>query len=887
MHSWTEKIQGSNFAPPIGVLMFLMILRLFISMVAVCAVGLAQNCTSMTLSPASANVTANGSSSSFTVTVGPANCAVTAVSDSDWIAISNINRATATQVTISYTVAPYTGTKPRPQGNIIVNGGQGNYAINQAGITCTYTLNQQSANISGGGGSGTFQVNTNSACTWTAVAADAFVTINSFDGLGNGSVSYTVAPNPNNTERTSSINVNGTIFNITQSPACSFTVAPAFATVIEKAATGTLAVTANSNTCARTAVSDVSWLTISLGASGTGNGTVGYAIQANTTPATRTGHIQVVDATFTVTQNGANCNYAISPGSQKFTAAGGAGSFNLTTTCTWTVSAADPWVFFNGTAAGTGNASFSFTVGSNSTALTRNSSILVGTGQFFISQTGAACNITLGSSSQDVPVAGLVGSVTVTAQDGCNWTSVSNSPWITVNAGAAGSGSGTVAFTAAANTTSSARSGSITIGNKLYTITQAGATCSYAIDPMSASIQSGSFNGNINVTTACSWAAVASVPWMTITSGATATTGGGTASYSVASNASAQTRSGTIKIGDQTFSLSQAGATCTLTLSPTTTSLDGPATSSRFAVNGSTTGCTWSPTSNAPWITISGFSSVNGSGAVDLAVDMNPGVTPRTGTVTLSGLTFTITQAGSVPIITAAGVLNAASFKGGAVAPGEIITIFGTLLGPSTLATLQLNSAKTGITNNLGSTRVLFDGVPAPLVYSSIKQTSAIVPYAVAGKTTTTMTVEYLGVVSNALTLNVAAASPAIFALNSSGTGPGAVLNQDFSLNTSANAAARNSIIQIFATGEGATRPTGVDGQLAVAPLAAPTQTVTVTIGGISAPLVYSGGAPGLVAGVIQINARVPATAPVGAAVPIVVRVGTIDSPAGVTIAVK
>ena len=238
-------------------------------------------------------------------------------------------------------------------------------------------------------------------------------------------------------------------------------------------------------------------------------------------------------------------------------------------------------------------------------------------------------------------------------------------------------------------------------------------------------------------------------------------------------------------------------------------------------------------------------------------------------------------------MVSSGGILNAASFLGGAVAPGEIVTIFGTFIGTTPLTTLQLNDARTGIANSLGATRVLFDGVAAPMVYTSDTQTSAIVPYSVAGKTTTSMVLEYQGATSSAVTLNVALASPAIFALDSSGKGPGAVLNQDFTLNSASNAAVRNSIIQIFATGEGVTAPAGVDGKLAATPLTVPTQTVTVRIGNIDAPVVYRGGAPGLVAGVIQINARVPQTAPAGAAVPIVVRVGAIDSPAGITIAVK
>ena len=883
MRRQAEKIQCEQLRPPKGVLIILMIPRLLFSLLAVCAVGLAQTCTSVSLSSASATPTSSGGNGAFTVSGTPSNCLRTATSNNDWITLAS-NSGTSAQVTILYTVAPNTGTQSRV-GTISINSGQGTYTIFQAGLACTYTLQPQSATIGGTGGSGSIAVNTNAACSWTATPSDPFVTITGNNsGTGPGTVTYSVDPNPMNVERNASIAIGTAVFNIAQNPACSFTVAPAFATILEKATTGTLSVTANANTCVRTAVSDVPWMTISSGASGTGNGTVAYSIQVNNTPTSRIGHITVVDATFTVTQNGANCTYAIVPASQKFASSGGSGAIGLTTTCTWTATPSDPWIVLSSAASGAGNATFNFSVSSNPTALPRSGSIAIGTNIFYVSQDGATCNITLQASSADVPSAGITGSINVNAAQGCGWTATSNAPWITVSGG--GSGDGAVTYTAAPNTTTAARTGTITIGNKLFTVTQGGAICDFVIDPASASIPSGSFNGNITVTTACSWTAVPSASWISITSGAAAT-GNATVSYSIGSNPTAQPRSGTIKIGNQTFSLTQSGAACSLTLSPTTNSVSGPAGTGRFSVNGSTSGCTWKATSNVPWISISGYSSVNGSGAVDFAVEANPTVSPRSGSISVGTESFTVTQTGSVPAITAAGVVNAASFKAGAAAAGEIITIYGTFIGTTPLTTLQLNDAKTGITNALGATRVLFDGVPAPVVYSSATQTSVIVPYSVAGKTTTTMVVEFQGVSSNAVTLNVAAASPAIFALDSSGTGPGAVLNQDFTLNSAANAATRNTIIQIFATGEGATNPVGVDGKLAVAPLPAPVQAVTVRIGNIDAPVIYRGAAPGLVAGVIQINARVPQTAPVGAAVPIVVRVGAIDSPAGITIAVK
>ena len=100
-------------------------------------------------------------------------------------------------------------------------------------------------------------------------------------------------------------------------------------------------------------------------------------------------------------------------------------------------------------------------------------------------------------------------------------------------------------------------------------------------------------------------------------------------------------------------------------------------------------------------------------------------------------------------------VLNAASFlatpqfdsTGFAVTPGEIVTIFGANLGPASLTTAQLD-ANGNIATLLAGTRILFDGVAAPIIYTSATQVSAVVPFAVTGKTTTVVRTEYNGVQS-------------------------------------------------------------------------------------------------------------------------------------------
>jgi len=242
-------------------------------------------------------------------------------------------------------------------------------------------------------------------------------------------------------------------------------------------------------------------------------------------------------------------------------------------------------------------------------------------------------------------------------------------------------------------------------------------------------------------------------------------------------------------------------------------------------------------------------------------------------------------QPGPVPTAPNGGVVNAASYKGGAVSPGEIITIFGTGIGPATLAGTALISPGF-LESFIGDTLVYFDGIPAPMIYALAGQTSAIVPYAVAGKTSTVMQVEYQGRRSSPVTLSVTSAVPALFSANASGHGPAAALNQDNSLNLPSSPAAKGSVVVLFGTGEGQTTPPGADAKRAVVPLPKPLLPVSATIAGLSAQVLYAGAAPGLVAGVIQLNVRIPANSPSGN-VPVVFKVGSASSQANLTVSVQ
>jgi uncharacterized protein (TIGR03437 family) len=185
-----------------------------------------------------------------------------------------------------------------------------------------------------------------------------------------------------------------------------------------------------------------------------------------------------------------------------------------------------------------------------------------------------------------------------------------------------------------------------------------------------------------------------------------------------------------------------------------------------------------------------------------------------------------------------------------------------------------------------GGTRVLFDGVPAPMVYALAGQVSTVVPFGVQGRTSTQVQVEYLGTRSDAVAVPIVAAMPAIFTLDRSGKGAGAILNQNLTLNGVGTAAPIGSTIVIYATGAGA-MPNVLDGGLAQPPYARLIPTPTVRIGGVPASVTYAGVAPGLIAGVLQINAVVPAGVTPGSAVAVDLTVGSATSPAGVTVAIR
>jgi len=232
-----------------------------------------------------------------------------------------------------------------------------------------------------------------------------------------------------------------------------------------------------------------------------------------------------------------------------------------------------------------------------------------------------------------------------------------------------------------------------------------------------------------------------------------------------------------------------------------------------------------------------------------------------------------------------AAVVSAAGNQTGAVAPGEMVVLYGSGLGPSGSPVSSAYGANGLLPTSISGTTVYFNGVPGPILYTSATQVSAIVPFATSAGSVS-IYVSYQGQNSAPVTVPVAAAAPAFFTLDYSGTGQAVAVNAaDGSLNGAAHPAKAGSSVLLYATGLGQTQPGGVDGLLDSVPYPLPLLQVTATIGGQSAVVQYAGGASSLVAGVSQINLQIPSGLTPGANA-VAISLGGVSSPAGVTIVV-
>ena len=671
----------------------------------------------LNISPSSANANVAGDSGTVTVSTNQDSLLQWTATASDvWVTIA----AGATGIgpgSVQWTAAANTVNTARTAVITVTPlGGVGQtFTISQpAGSPPpSITVSPSSITSDAPGGSGALQVTASSpTLTWSAVSSNPnIVLLTTGSGTGNGAVQYTVKANPIATTQTATITITpgqgGAAMTVTETLlGGALSISPSSANVPGTGGSGAITLTTNDPVLKWTVSADQSWVTITSGGQGTGPGQIQWTAAANTTNASRSSTVsitpsggtaqpfyineaaQVITGTITLTPPGANAP-----------ASGSSGTIQVTSTnqaLIWTAVSNNPWLTVTQGASGTGNGSFQYSATGNPTVASQTGTITVtpanGTGATLtVVQAGGTLTIGPPTTATANP-AGDTGSVSVsTNQDSLlQWTATTAQPWITITSGASGIGSGSVQWTAAANTTNVSRSGTISITPsggtaQLFSITQAVITGTITLSPPGVNAPASASNGTIQVTStnpALPWTAVSSNPWLTVTQG-TAGTGSGAFQYSAAGNPSAASQTATITVTPAngtgaTLTVTQAGGT--LTISPTNAPANPAGDTGTVIVSTQDASLQWTATKTGDWITITGGSGT-GPGSVQWTAAVNTTNASRTGTISItpSGGTaqvLTITQA--VQVITGTITLNPSSVPAPAPASNGTIQVTST-----------------------------------------------------------------------------------------------------------------------------------------------------------------------------------------------------------------
>jgi hypothetical protein len=367
-------------------------------------------------------------------------------------------------------------------------------------------------------------------------------------------------------------------------------------------------------------------------------------------------------STLTVSPNPVKCQVSVAAPASMVDAGGGTLTLPVTTQpeCAWDATTTVSWISGLSPASGQGTGNLEFRVAPNEGASSREGAIVVNGDQVRVAQR-APCRFELAPASQSVSASGGVGSVTVAAASECAWTATTDVSWITLTPPLTGNGNGTIGVAVAPNG-GDQRTGSIIIAGQRSVVTQAGVAtpaCDYRIAPTNQNIGATGGAGTVAVTvqSGCAWTASSTAAWITVTAGSTGS-GNGSVAFSVVANTGAS-RTGTLAIAGQAFTVTQAASgapppptpppapSCTYSISPRSRNVDANARTGDVDVSAGS-GCPWTAVSNASWITLLSSPAGTGNGRVDYGIHANTGGL-RTGTLTIAGETFTVTQAAAPP----------------------------------------------------------------------------------------------------------------------------------------------------------------------------------------------------------------------------------------------
>jgi hypothetical protein len=528
--------------------------------------------------------------------------------------------------------------------------------------TCSYDILPQNKTFSSAADSVIVNVDANSSsCGWSVSENLTWVTPSKLNGTGSGSVTLNVTANSSLSSRTGIVTIAGKSFTITQEGmGCSYTISPQNKTFSSAADSVIVNVDANSSSCGWSVSENLTWVTPSK-LNGTGSGSVALNVTANSSLSSRTGIVTIAGKSFTITQEGMGCSYTISPQNKTFSSAADSVIVNVdanSSSCGWSVSENLTWVTPS-KLNGTGSGSVALNVTANSSLSSRTGIVTIAGKSFTITQEGMGCSYTI--SPQNKTFSSAADSVIVNVDansSSCGWSVSENLTWVTPSK-LNGTGSGSVALNVTANSSLSSRTGIVTIAGKSFTITQEGMGCSYTISPERKDFTSGFGVVDVSVDASsalCSWTVSENLTWVTPLK--LNGTGSGSVTLNVTENSSLSSRTGIVTIAGKSFTITQNGGygVCTYNLIPTsihadhngrcTNCVDNPWNGN--AVNVNTTGfpCYWTPYQDASWINVQPSYTQIGDLLVYVNIQPNWETTPRSGTVTLGGVSLPVNQDG-------------------------------------------------------------------------------------------------------------------------------------------------------------------------------------------------------------------------------------------------
>ena len=449
----------------------------------------AQPSCTYTLTPTSMTMGAAGGAGTVSVATG-SGCAWTASSSASWITATGGTSGSGPG-TVTVAVAANSGTASRT--GALTVGGQ-SVSVTQQGLTCSYALQPASRTLDAAGGTASFDVNTDAACTWTAVPMATWLTIVSGgSGSGNGTVTYRAAANPDAASRTAGITAGNVTHTVTQTglTSCTVDISRSGDSFGVSGGNGSFEVAATTG-CGWLAVSSASWVRITdpAGGAGTGSRRVSFTVDANAGAGARTATITVGAKTYTVTQAGtAECDYAVAPVEVKACMSVGYITTIAVVTpagCPWTSSTPASWISITSGAAGSGPGTITFSMANNFDAA-RQANVEVRwptpTAGQNVRVLQAGCLYGVSRDTIEVPAAGgdfffdVVSQSTDTncggpLQNGCMWSAASNASWVTVLSSMPKYGDDRVSFRVAANGTGSTRTTTIVVRDRTVTIRQ-------------------------------------------------------------------------------------------------------------------------------------------------------------------------------------------------------------------------------------------------------------------------------------------------------------------------------------------------------------------------------------------------------------------------------